>query len=201
LLLPRNRMAKSPGPHYASAGQQENQMNQTTKWIIALCSCAFVGCQSPNKPPVHAPAAEVAAPDTVGVEAAKAQFLAAWTKKPGETFTTDKLSQVVDTSDSGAFLSFDGMSAGSTVLDSWTKYQGVWGPGINQFTEASLTEMKSLRVWVSTDLAVTSSLVQISGKLPDGSLVNPVGHLTLSFRRVDGKWKVVHEHMSMPVRQ
>lgn len=142
-----------------------------------------------------------AAADVAGVERARDAFLASWTKTEGKPFTTDALSKSVD--NTGAFLSFDGMSQDKTVIQGWNDYSAMWGPGMNGFTKASLTQTKSLRVWASDDVGATCSIVRIYGEMPNGQKLDMPGHLTLVFHR-DGEgtpWKVVHEHMSLNVKE
>ncbi len=134
-----------------------------------------------------------------GVKAAKTAFLASWTKQPGEMFTTDQLSKTVMTSSD--FLSFDGMSQAKTVIEGWDEYASIWGPGMNGFTKASMTEIKALRTWADDDMGITASIVRIQGEMPNGQTLDVQGHLTLVFRPTDKAWSVVHEHMSMPVRE
>lgn len=141
------------------------------------------------------------ATEIASVERARDAFLASWTKSEGKPFTTDALSNATDTTPQ--FLSFDGMSQGKTVIQGWNDYAAIWGPGMNGFTKASLTQTKSLRVWADDDVAATCSIVRVYGEMPNGQKIDMPGHLTLIFHR-DGErnpWRVVHEHMSMNVKE
>lgn len=162
--------------------------------VLSLASCATSRERYENE--AVEDAAEIAS-----VGQARDAFLASWTKSEGKPFTTDALSQSVD--NSAAFLSFDGMSQSKTVIQGWNEYSAMWGPGMNSFTKASLTQTKSLRVWVDDDVAATCSIVRIYGEMPNGQKLDMPGHLTLVFHRDDERnpWKVVHEHMSMNVKE
>lgn len=133
------------------------------------------------------------------LDMARKNFFEAWTKPAGQPFTTNKLADVVETSDD--FLSFDGMNANQTVIESWKKYESIWLPGINQFVAAKLSEQKMVREWASDNLAITASIAHIQADLPDGKKLDTLGHLTLGWQRKDGKWVVVHEHMSLGVKE
>ncbi|MFO0857731.1 MAG: nuclear transport factor 2 family protein [Phycisphaerales bacterium] len=168
--------------------------------LVGLSSMALLASCATSRECCENEAAEDAA-EVASVEHARDAFLASWTKTEGKPFTTDALSQSVD--NSGAFLSFDGMSQGKTVIQGWNEYSGMWGPGMNGFTKASLTQTKSLRVWVDDDVAATCSIVRVYGEMPNGQKLDMPGHLTLVFHR-DGErkpWKVVHEHMSLNVKE
>lgn len=162
--------------------------------LIMLASCATSHERYENE------AAEDAA-EIASVEQARDAFLASWTKSEGKPFTTDALSKSVD--NSAEFLSFDCMSHGKTVIQGWNDYSAIWGPAINGFTKTLLTQTKSLRVWVEDDVAATCSIVRVYGEMPNGDKFDMPGHLTLVFHRDSERkpWKVVHEHMSMNVKE
>lgn len=138
--------------------------------------------------------------DPAALGATKAAFFAGWTKPANAQFTMDPLSKVVSTTDE--FLSFDGMSQGTTVIQGWKPYAAMWGPGMNGFTTASLSEAKSLRTWCDGNTAVTASLARIQGTMPNGQSMDMLGHITLVYKWDNASgWRVVHEHMSLPVRE
>ncbi|HEY3032106.1 MAG TPA: nuclear transport factor 2 family protein [Bradyrhizobium sp.] len=60
------------------------------------------------------------------------------------------------------------------------------------------TEIRDLRVAVSGDLGVSHSLNLMTGTSADGHEVKLWYRQTLSFRKVDGVWKIAHEHNSVP---
>ena len=137
--------------------------------------------------------------DLAGLNAAKAAFLGAWTKAPGETWTPAKLDTTLDGSED--FLSFDAMSQEKTVVRGHDAYTAIWGPGMNQFTTARLSETEAVRTWSHGDLAVTCSLVRIEGTLGDGTKLDMAGHLTLAWKHTRTGWRAVHEHMSLGVKR
>lgn len=136
--------------------------------------------------------------DAAGVVAAKGAYFSAWTKSPGEAFTLEKLSRVIDTSN--GFVSFDGMSQQKTVIQGWKAYSGIWEPGMNGFKSGSITESQSLSTWTNEAMAMTASIVRIQGETLDGNKLDLLGHLTLGLEKHDGAWRIVHEHMSLGVK-
>ena len=60
------------------------------------------------------------------------------------------------------------------------------------------TEIRDLDIAVSGDLGVSHSLNMMSGRSASGYEVQLWYRQTLSFRRVDGAWKIAHEHTSVP---
>jgi ketosteroid isomerase-like protein len=167
-------------------------------FLVPAGLLGLAGCASSHHDDAAEEAAE-AAQASVEVNAAKTAFLASWTKSAGQTFTTDALGKHV--ANSADFLSFDGMSQDKTVIQGWNDYAAIWGPGMNGFTKASLSEVKSLRTWANDDMGVTASIVRIYGEMPNGQTLDAQGHLTLVFAPSKDGWRVVHEHMSMPVKE
>lgn len=133
------------------------------------------------------------------LNATKAAFFAGWTKNANTQFSMDAVAKSASTSDD--FLSFDGMSQNKTVISGWKTYSDIWGPGMNGFTTASLTEAKALRTWVDDGMGVSASIAHIQGTMPNGQKLDMMGHLTLVYKWDNGAWHIVHEHMSMPVKE
>jgi uncharacterized protein (TIGR02246 family) len=59
-------------------------------------------------------------------------------------------------------------------------------------------EVRDLHITAGEDVAFCHSLNRFSGTKKDGSSSNMWVRMTLGCRRVDGRWKVTHEHVSMP---
>lgn len=164
--------------------------------VIAIAGTVTLGGCHHNS---NTDSATTVAANTASLNAAKAAFFEGWVRKNGTTFTTEKLSRVVDTSED--LLSFDGMSKDKTVISGWKAYSAIWGPGMNNFTNATLSELTALRTWVDGDLAITASIARIYGELPNNQKLDVQGHLTLGWKKDAGQWRIVHEHMSLGVKQ
>jgi ketosteroid isomerase-like protein len=156
--------------------------------VLALAAC---GCKTTYTHEVL--------DDAPGVEAAKRAFFAAWTKTPGAEFNLDKLSQAVEQSED--FLSFDGVSKDNSLIAGWKAYAANWGPDMNGFVSASLTETRPLATWIGDDTAITASIARILVEMPGGEQVDMQSHLTLGYRRHEGTWRVVHEHLSLDAKK
>lgn len=135
--------------------------------------------------------------DPAGVAKARSAYFAAWTKKDGETFTTDRLSKVVLTTPE--FYSIDGMAPTPTI-QGWDAYQATWAAGMNQFKSAQLIEVSTPNTWNSHDLAATTSECRVTGTMPDGSKLDMPAMVTLVFRKVHGEWRIVHENMNVQAK-
>ena len=60
------------------------------------------------------------------------------------------------------------------------------------------TEIRDLAIAVSGDLGISHSLNMMSGRSASGHEVKLWYRQTLSFRKVNGAWKIAHEHTSVP---
>jgi ketosteroid isomerase-like protein len=60
------------------------------------------------------------------------------------------------------------------------------------------TEIRDLEIAVSGDLGVSHSLNLMTGTSSGGHEVQLWYRQTLSFRKIDGEWKIAHEHNSVP---
>ena len=172
----------------------------STVTVLGLAAASTVatlgGCHTGSG---GAHSAETIAANTASLNQAKAAFFDGWTKMAGTNFTTDKLGKVFDNSEN--LVSFDGMSQDKTVIRGWKAYSGIWGPGMNGFTNASLSEAKSISTWIEGDTAITASIARIYGEMPNGQKMDVQGHLTLGWRRIGSQWRIVHEHMSLGVKE
>ena len=59
-------------------------------------------------------------------------------------------------------------------------------------------EMRDLSITAGDDVAFCHGLIRISGARTDGARTNVWARETLCLRRIDGVWKVSHEHTSVP---
>jgi ketosteroid isomerase-like protein len=60
------------------------------------------------------------------------------------------------------------------------------------------TEMRDLAIHVSGDVAFCHSLNRLKGLRKDGKAVDFWMRSTLGLRRIDGEWRIVHGHSSVP---
>jgi hypothetical protein len=60
------------------------------------------------------------------------------------------------------------------------------------------SEARDLRIAVSGDTAFSHGLSRMTGSKTDGEKVDLWFRETLCFRKIDGHWKIAHEHTSVP---
>jgi PhnB protein len=59
-------------------------------------------------------------------------------------------------------------------------------------------DTKPIQVEMSGDVAFVSALEHMEGRRVDGEDTDLWFRTTLGLRKVDGEWKIVHEHQSVP---
>jgi ketosteroid isomerase-like protein len=59
-------------------------------------------------------------------------------------------------------------------------------------------EIRDLQVHCAFDVAFCYGLQHVTGTIRDGQKIDMWWRATQGFRRIDGAWKIVHEHASVP---
>ena len=59
-------------------------------------------------------------------------------------------------------------------------------------------DFQELRIDVADGLAVSTGLSRMRGTKTDGVKVDLWARATMAYRKVDGRWTVIHEHVSVP---
>ncbi len=71
--------------------------------------------------------------------------------------------------------------------------------GFDQATDDFTWTVPDLQIHVQGDLAVAWGLNRMADRLPDGTEDVTWSRGTRVFRKVDGVWQMVHQHVSFPV--
>lgn len=59
-------------------------------------------------------------------------------------------------------------------------------------------EMRDVTIAAGDEVAFSRSLTHISGTRTDGEKTDVWVRVTICFRKIDGRWKAAHEHISVP---
>jgi uncharacterized protein (TIGR02246 family) len=60
-------------------------------------------------------------------------------------------------------------------------------------------EIRDLNITTDSEVAFSHSLNRISGTTTDGEEIDNWLRVTVCYRKIDGKWMVTHEHVSVPI--
>jgi uncharacterized protein (TIGR02246 family) len=74
----------------------------------------------------------------------------------------------------------------------------LWAKTLAEFEPPLDYEFRELDITVGGDVAFARSLNRFGGMKADGKRIVNWLRSTLGFRKVDGRWKIVHEHISVP---
>lgn len=82
---------------------------------------------------------------------------------------------------------------------SYDAYKGEWAKFLAMFSGPIAVDVRDAQIQVSGELAFVHALVRISGTLTDGRPLDLWMRGTNGLRKIDGKWLVTHDHVSVPV--
>jgi ketosteroid isomerase-like protein len=74
-----------------------------------------------------------------------------------------------------------------------------WDAALGRFQGQAEYEMRDLEIEVDGNIAFCHCLARFGGTLRDGSHMSTWLRSTIGFQKFDGRWKVVHEHVSVPI--
>jgi ketosteroid isomerase-like protein len=119
---------------------------------------------------------------------------------PGEkTFTTKGYEDIFV--NSVEFIVFDNFAAKNTHMKSWDEYAATWNAEIpTNFAGLVIFDLEIYRLNVSGDMAWSAFNFWMRG-FPGGKEVYTSQHATHVWRKIDGKWRIVHEHLTGPIKE
>lgn len=177
-------------------------MRHGMKWAVisaaALMAAPAFAAPSPatNAPPAKpaaaakpAPAAKPAMSDKAQIEALEHGFIAA--------FNAKNVTRIMSYYDKAGLFVFDVIPPRD--YPSWASYRKDWEQLVAENPGPIEIKLSDLSIAVSGDLAYSHSIQ--GGYTTDkaGKKNDLVVRVTDVYRKIDGRWKIVHEHVSVPV--
>lgn len=77
-------------------------------------------------------------------------------------------------------------------------WKHVWEACIGYFPAEFTVLVRDLSIHVSNDIAFSHYLFRLNGKEKDHAAMQTWIRTTTGFKKIQGKWKIVHEHGSLP---
>jgi ketosteroid isomerase-like protein len=113
-------------------------------------------------------------------------------------FDEKRLARVYDTK---AILAFDTNSPASTIMNGWKAYSETWVPYMKGAGFWETVKVDVIKSDVVGDFAYTA-LTYTASAQPEGTANREIytNHATLVWKKSENSWKVVHEHISAPVK-
>jgi ketosteroid isomerase-like protein len=81
----------------------------------------------------------------------------------------------------------------------WDAYKKAWQDFLSTLEDPISFDINDLNITVSGDLAYSYSSQHTSGQMNNGSPVDRTVRVTDVYRKIGGRWLIVHEHVSVPV--
>ncbi|QFS52518.1 YybH family protein [Nostoc sphaeroides] len=101
--------------------------------------------------------------------------------------------------DNEDFMATDSLSPSATLVKGWKAYSELWEPYTNQHLHPwTITRLEVNKISVAGDMAWSSVNLYGEGIL-DGENYLGSEHCTHVWRKIDGQWRIVHEHVSGPI--
>lgn len=117
----------------------------------------------------------------------------------------DELTNAIRAKDADAVVSHYAAETVMFVLAPPLQFKGDDAPGENGVKEWFSTfqgsigyEIRDLNITTGETVAFCHSLNRISGTRSDGKATDIWVRETLCFRKLDGEWKITHQHQSVP---
>ncbi len=97
-------------------------------------------------------------------------------------------------------MAYDNLAPRDTQINGWNNYRSLWETVINQsISGQEITRFDIDRIQTSGDLGWSGSTIRFRAK-NKGKDFYSSQHLTHIWHKVDGKWRIVHEHAFSPVK-
>lgn len=78
-------------------------------------------------------------------------------------------------------------------------YRELWEQCFPSFQDAIAYDIRDLSITIGDDVAFSHSLNRMTGTTIKGEKIDNWMRVTVCYRKLDGNWKVLHEHVSVPI--
>ena len=85
--------------------------------------------------------------------------------------------------------------------ESAESYRRSWGDWQPETQSEGQFDLENLSVTTSTDLAFAHCFIRCGGIMPDGHTFQDLVRATFCLKKIDGAWKILHQHISKPIQQ
>lgn len=78
------------------------------------------------------------------------------------------------------------------------QYKVIWGKVFAFFKDPIVFETRDLSISAGKEVAFSRQLLRLQATMANGLRVDRWERLTFGFQKINGKWLIVHEHVSVP---
>jgi ketosteroid isomerase-like protein len=130
------------------------------------------------------------------------QSVTAWEKgwSSGDNlFSMTRVDSLYDHSD--RFLEFDTISPAGTITRSYQSFKDLWEPTMQASTKAKTTIDDNIEVTTNGNMGLTTFTFRTEfTDRKTGKKYAEHAHASMVWENQDGRWVIIHEHVSSPVR-
>jgi ketosteroid isomerase-like protein len=130
------------------------------------------------------------------------QSVTAWEKgwSSGDSlFSMTSVDSLYDRSN--RFLEFDTISPSGTVTQSYQSFKDLWEPTMQAATKAKTAIDDNIKVTTNGNMGLTTFTFRTEfTDRKTGKQYAEHAHASMVWEKQDGRWVIIHEHVSSPVR-
>jgi ketosteroid isomerase-like protein len=130
------------------------------------------------------------------------QSVTAWEKgwSSGDSlFSMTRVDSLYDRSD--RFLEFDTISPAGTIIQGYQSFKNLWEPTMQASTRAKTVIDDNIKVTTNGNMGLTTFTFRTEyTDRKTGKKYAEHAHSSMVWEKQDGKWVIIHEHISSPVR-
>jgi ketosteroid isomerase-like protein len=130
------------------------------------------------------------------------QSVTAWEKgwSSGDSlFSMTRVDSLYDHSD--RFLEFDTISPAGTITQSYQSFKDLWEPTMQAATKAKTAIDDNIQVTTDGNIGLTTFTFKTEfTDRKTGKKYAEHAHASMVWEKQDGRWVIIHEHVSSPVR-
>jgi ketosteroid isomerase-like protein len=114
-------------------------------------------------------------------------------------FSMNRVDRLYDHSE--RFLEFDTISPGGTVTQSYQSFKDLWEPTMQASTKAKTVIDDNIKVTTKGNMGLTTFTFQTEfTDRKTGKKYAEHAHASMVWEKQAGRWVIIHEHVSSPVR-
>jgi ketosteroid isomerase-like protein len=130
------------------------------------------------------------------------QSVTAWEKgwsSGNSLFSMTRVNSLYDHSD--RFLEFDTISPAGTITQSYQSFKDLWEPTMQASTQAKTVIDDNVKVTTDGKMGLTTFTFKTEfTDRKTGEKYAEHAHASMIWEKQDGRWVIIHEHVSSPVR-
>ncbi len=97
-------------------------------------------------------------------------------------------------------LTFDTLSPQATRIQGWKSFEAIWKPFMAELAQWQIQPVGDIRIFTGDSIAVSALIFHGTGTSTTQETVDVTAHATLVWQRRERQWRIIHEHISNPVK-